>query len=100
MITVDPAEDYIFDHWSGDLAGSENQITITMDSQKYVTANLRFDYNGDDIYVDADANGLNNGSSWDDAFVDHDVQQAPDLLGVGGVEVFGHPQIPCLGPGQ
>jgi len=32
--------EYEFDHWSGDLSGSENPTTITMDSDKEVTAHF------------------------------------------------------------
>ncbi|MBL7095854.1 T9SS type A sorting domain-containing protein, partial [candidate division KSB1 bacterium] len=31
---------YLFDHWSGDLTGSDNPATITMDSDKDVTAHF------------------------------------------------------------
>jgi hypothetical protein len=58
---------YVFDHWSGDASGSDNPLQIVMNGEKAVTAHfvpgtLRF-------YVDADAGGANNGSSWDNAFM-------------------------------
>jgi hypothetical protein len=33
-------EGYRFDHWSGDLSGSQNPITIEIDSPKVITANF------------------------------------------------------------
>jgi hypothetical protein len=40
-LQANPDPGYVFDHWSGDLAGVVNPITITMDSDKYVTAYFR-----------------------------------------------------------
>ena len=37
-LTADPAAGYIFDHWSGDASGNTDTVTITMDSNKTVTA--------------------------------------------------------------
>jgi hypothetical protein len=34
------SEGYRFDHWSGDLSGSQNPITIEIDSPKVITANF------------------------------------------------------------
>ena len=39
-LTAVADEGYEFDHWSGALSGSENPITITVDSEKAVTANF------------------------------------------------------------
>jgi len=41
-LTATPADDYVFDHWSGDgdLEGTANPVTITMDSDKTVTAHF------------------------------------------------------------
>jgi len=39
-LTAQPNEGYKFDHWSGALSGSENPTTITMDSDKTVTAHF------------------------------------------------------------
>lgn len=37
-LTANPAEGFTFDHWSGDLEGSANPASITMDADKNVTA--------------------------------------------------------------
>jgi len=37
-LTAEPAEDWVFTGWSGDLTGSDNPATITMDFNKTVTA--------------------------------------------------------------
>jgi uncharacterized lipoprotein YehR (DUF1307 family) len=39
-LTAAASEGYKFDQWSGSLSGSENPTTITMDSDKVVTANF------------------------------------------------------------
>ena len=39
-LTATPAAGFVFDHWSGDLSGTSNPATITMDSNKTVTANF------------------------------------------------------------
>ncbi len=37
-VTATPATGWVFDHWSGDLSGSANPVTIAMDGDKTVTA--------------------------------------------------------------
>ncbi len=37
-LTAAAAEGYIFDHWLGDASGSDSQLTITMNSDKEITA--------------------------------------------------------------
>jgi len=39
-LTATPIKDYAFDSWSGDLSGSTNPVSITMDCAKNVTANF------------------------------------------------------------
>ena len=39
-LTATPAYGWVFDHWSGDLSGSDNPSTLTMDSDKNVTAHF------------------------------------------------------------
>ena len=39
-LTAIASEGYEFDHWSGNLSGSENPTTIIMDSDKEITANF------------------------------------------------------------
>jgi uncharacterized repeat protein (TIGR02543 family) len=41
QLTAIPNSGYVFDHWSGDLSGTDNPATITMDSDKTVTANFQ-----------------------------------------------------------
>jgi uncharacterized repeat protein (TIGR02543 family) len=41
QIEVAPAAGYVFDYWSGDASGATPIITITMDSDKSLTANFR-----------------------------------------------------------
>jgi uncharacterized repeat protein (TIGR02543 family) len=40
QLTATPSAGWVFDHWSGDLSGSTNPETITMNSNKSVTANF------------------------------------------------------------
>ncbi|MFQ6054410.1 MAG: S8 family serine peptidase, partial [Methanosarcinales archaeon] len=42
----DDEEGYKFSHWSGDASGTDSEITITMDSDKFLTANF---VKGEDI---------------------------------------------------
>lgn len=37
-LTAEPAQGWSFDHWEGDLTGNTNPATITVDSEKIVTA--------------------------------------------------------------
>ncbi|MFH1112112.1 MAG: immunoglobulin-like domain-containing protein [Patescibacteria group bacterium] len=64
QITATPSEGYHFDHWSGDLSGSTNPATITMNGDKSVTAN--FEANPVATYTltyTAGANGSITGTS-------------------------------------
>jgi uncharacterized repeat protein (TIGR02543 family) len=40
-VTANPASGYTFDYWSGGASGTASTITITMDSDKSVTANFK-----------------------------------------------------------
>ena len=40
-LTASSASGYIFDHWSGSASGTTSSITITMDSDKSITANFK-----------------------------------------------------------
>jgi hypothetical protein len=40
-LTATPADDYMFDSWSGDLSGSANPATVTMDSDKSILAKFK-----------------------------------------------------------
>ncbi|MFC1924566.1 InlB B-repeat-containing protein [Chloroflexota bacterium] len=50
-LTVTPADGYVFSHWSGAVSGDTNPVTITMDSDKTVTANFALAY---DLTVNVD----------------------------------------------
>lgn len=52
-LTPNPGSNWKFDHWSGDLSGSSNPISITMDSNKSITVN----------FVKKNTGGNNEGSS-------------------------------------
>jgi peptidoglycan/xylan/chitin deacetylase (PgdA/CDA1 family) len=74
-LTAVPDPFYVFDSWSGDLTGTTNPNSITMDSDKTVTA--RFVFNGIDLLDDGfedtvwDANWNDNGvTEWtqDDSY--------------------------------
>ncbi len=40
-LTASPASGYTFDHWSGSASGTTSTVTITMDSDKSLTANFK-----------------------------------------------------------
>ncbi|MCP4710593.1 MAG: hypothetical protein GY869_18370 [Planctomycetes bacterium] len=82
-ITVDAEAGYIFDSWGGDQSGFENPVTITMDSHKYIACRMLVDSGV--IYVNAGAEGLDNGTSWGDAF--DDLQDALDAA-VSGQDIW------------
>ncbi|WP_298511994.1 choice-of-anchor Q domain-containing protein [uncultured Kordia sp.] len=63
-ITITPNTGFMFDSWSGDATGNANPLTITMDGDKVITAN----YLKNIVYVDLDATGANDGTSWTDAY--------------------------------
>ena len=43
-LTANPAQGYVFDHWSGDATGISNSVTVTMDSSKSIVANFKTQY--------------------------------------------------------
>jgi hypothetical protein len=43
-LTAKPASGYRFDHWSGDVTGTSNTFSITMNGNKNITANFVFQY--------------------------------------------------------
>ncbi|KAB8155979.1 T9SS type A sorting domain-containing protein [Kordia sp. TARA_039_SRF] len=63
-ITVTPNTGFMFDSWSGDASGNANPLTIIMDGDKTITAN----YLKNRVFVDANATGANDGTSWADAY--------------------------------
>ena len=63
-ITVTPNIGFMFDGWSGDATGNANPLMITMDGDKVITA----EYLKNRVFVDQNATGANDGSSWADAY--------------------------------
>jgi len=39
-VTAESSEEYVFDHWTGDVTGTSNSVTVTMDANKSITANF------------------------------------------------------------
>src|SRR5262249_19744876 len=40
QLTATPAADYVFQSWSGDASGSQNPLSVTMNTNKAITANF------------------------------------------------------------
>ncbi len=54
ILTASPASGYTFDYWWGSASGSSPTITITMDSDKSITANFMAQY---DLTIESTAGG-------------------------------------------
>lgn len=50
-LTADAFDGWVFDSWSGDLSGSQNPLTVTMDGLKSVTANFLTENGKEDLVV-------------------------------------------------
>jgi len=69
-VTANPTSGYTFDHWSGNSSGNASTITITMDSDKGLTANFKaiptvsVDYEvtvlADSVYLSVSVEGSQN----------------------------------------
>ncbi len=62
QLTADPADEWMFDHWSGDLSGNTNPISIQMNGPRSVGSTFLPDCNGNGV---PDAQDI-AGGAWDD----------------------------------
>ncbi|RLF58403.1 MAG: hypothetical protein DRN25_05250, partial [Thermoplasmata archaeon] len=105
-LTAIPNSGYIFDHWSGDVSGSENPVSVVMDSNKTITAvfevqpeiSFSVDDSDDTITVTSVSP---SGISWDDieiycyndtdsTYIDMDGEvNAGDIIYVRGANLYG-----------
>lgn len=54
-LTATPAENYVFSNWNGDAAGSTSTISVTIDTDKNITASfVKKDTDGDGVTDDLD----------------------------------------------
>lgn len=80
-LTATPVSGGTFVNWTGDVTGTSNPTTVTMNAAKTVTAN--FSVPGKNIYVDgANGSDANNGFSWANAV--KTIQQGLNLAGTSG----------------
>jgi len=75
-LTASPASGYTFDYWSGSASGSSPTITITMDSDKSITANFMAQY---DLTIESTAGG-NVSAPGEGLFPDYDAETLVELV--------------------
>ncbi|MFW6142547.1 MAG: InlB B-repeat-containing protein, partial [Candidatus Saliniplasma sp.] len=56
-VTAIPNNDYVFDHWSGDVSGTSPTITVEMDEDKYIKAHFG---EGKELEISATSGGYVN----------------------------------------
>lgn len=66
--TADPG--WVFNSWSGDLSGSENPTTLTMNADKSVTVTFLEDHDGDGVSDAEEDGGPNGGDGNEDGVPD------------------------------
>lgn len=76
VLTASPATGYTFDHWWGSASGSSPTITITMDSDKSITANFMTQY---DLTIGSTVGG-NVSSPGEGLFPGHDAGTVVELV--------------------
>jgi hypothetical protein len=76
ILTASPASGYTFDYWWGSASGSSPTITITMDSDKSITANFMTQY---DLTIGSTVGG-NVSSPGEGLFPDYDAGTVVELV--------------------
>lgn len=92
-LTAQASSGWAFGSWEGDISGSENPLTVTMDEAITLTANFVVDHDPDD----PDANFLENGdfssseldpwvlNAWNDATATGDVSNGEFTVNINGL---------------
>jgi len=75
-LTASPASGYTFDYWWGGASGSSPTITITMDSDKSITANFMAQY---DLTIESTEGG-NVSAPGEGLFPDYDAETLVELV--------------------
>ena len=71
-VTATPEEDWYFEEWTGDYTGEDNPTTITMDSDKEITARFDTDQESYELEINIDGEGTVevDGTEFDDGDTD------------------------------
>ncbi|MCS4122862.1 CARDB domain-containing protein [Salinibacter ruber] len=87
-LTANPDDGYVFDKWTGDVSGTESPITITMDSDKSITANFVEDGGGTTDGPDLVIEDL--GANPTKVAAGEEVDLSYTVANRGDEDVFGH----------